>query len=159
MLEKELAEAVKLAERANKEVEKMRVKLLKEAEKTVAQGKRELSSARKKQSAANNRLKKARASFRVRPTTDNRKKVDQLVKQAKQMAETTAAIARLVSDAIERYVPIKTDAMVEARKAQAANRAAAMVEKAAAQANRKKKKKPAAKRRRQLKRRPLPRRR
>ena len=42
MLEKELREAIKMAERANKEVEKMRTRLLAEAEKAVKQGKREL---------------------------------------------------------------------------------------------------------------------
>ena len=51
MLEKELAQAVKLAQRANKEVSKLQANLLKETEKAVNRGKRELASARKKQSA------------------------------------------------------------------------------------------------------------
>ena len=79
MLEKELAEAIKMAERANKEVEKMRNRLLAEAEKQVRQGKRELQSARKKQTMANKRLKKARESLKKRPSSENRKQVDQLV--------------------------------------------------------------------------------
>ncbi len=64
MLGKELAQAVKLAQRANREVSKLKAKLLKEAEGAVARNKRGLASARKKQSAANARLKKARASYR-----------------------------------------------------------------------------------------------
>ncbi len=141
MLEKELSQAVKLAERANREVEKMRKRLLSETEKAVARGKRELATARKRQSTANARLKRARASLRTRPSTDNKKKVDELVKQAKQLAATTGKIARAVADVVERWVPMKTDAILEARKAAAANRAADMVERAAKRA----KKKPAAK--------------
>ena len=52
MLEKELAEAIKLAERANKEVEKMRTRLLAESEKAVKKGKNDLQAARKKQQQA-----------------------------------------------------------------------------------------------------------
>ena len=64
MLGKELAQAVNFAQRANREVSKLKAKLLKEAEGAVARNKRELASACKKQSAANARLKKARASYR-----------------------------------------------------------------------------------------------
>ena len=64
MLEKELAQAVKLAQQANKEVEKLRTRLLKDAQTAVARGKRELAAARKKQKAANARLKKARGSLK-----------------------------------------------------------------------------------------------
>ena len=52
MLEKELGQAIKMAKQANREVEKLRARLLKESEKAVAQGRKELSAARRKQTAA-----------------------------------------------------------------------------------------------------------
>ena len=46
MLEKELAQATKLAERANREVEKLRKRLLAETEKAHSRAKRDLAAAR-----------------------------------------------------------------------------------------------------------------
>ena len=46
MMEKELAQATKLAEQANKKVAQLRKKLLAETEKAHARAKRELSAAR-----------------------------------------------------------------------------------------------------------------
>ena len=89
MLEKQLADAVRLAERANKQVEKMRTRLLSETEKAVSKGKRELATARKRQATANARLKRARGSLRKKPTSDNQKKVEELISQAKKLRDTT----------------------------------------------------------------------
>ena len=57
MLEKELAQATKMAQRANKQVEQLRKKLLSETEKAHAKAKRDLTAAR-------NKHKTAAASFR-----------------------------------------------------------------------------------------------
>ena len=63
MLEKELAQATKLAEQANKKVEQLRKRLVSESEKAHARAKRELTAARKRHTTANARLKKARDAF------------------------------------------------------------------------------------------------
>jgi colicin import membrane protein len=141
MLEKELAQATKMAEQASAKVEKLRKQLLAESEKTHARVKRELLAARKRHKTANARLKSAKNALRRKATPDNHKKVEALMKQAQEFAESLPKIAKAAYEAAEKYVSVKTDAVMEDRKAKAANQAASMVEKAAA----KPKKKPAAK--------------
>jgi colicin import membrane protein len=140
MLEKELAQATKMAEQASAKVEKLRKQLLAESEKTHARIKRELLAARKRHKTANARLKSAKNALRKKATPDNHKKVEALMKQAQEFAESLPKIAKAAYEAAEKYVSVKTDAVIEDRKAKAANQAASMVEKAAA----KSKKKPAA---------------
>ena len=130
MLDKELAQATKMAEKANQKVEQLRKKLVSESEKASARAKRELSAARKKHGTASSRLKRAKAALRKQATPDNQKKVDALVKQVQDLGEAVAKIAKAAYEAAEKYMSVKTDAMLESRKAQAANRAASMVERA-----------------------------
>ena len=85
MLEKELAQATELAEKANKKVEQLRKKLVAESEKSHARIKRELSAARKKHSSANTRLKKAKAALRNKVTPANQQKVDGLLEQVQDL--------------------------------------------------------------------------
>ena len=132
MLEKELDQATKLAEKANKRVEQLRKRLLAESEKASARAKRELASARKKHSTANTRLKKARGALRKKATPDNQKNVDALLTQVQELGDSVAQIAKAAYDAAEKYMTVKRDLILEERKARAANRAAALVEKAAA---------------------------
>ena len=158
MLEKELAQATKMAEKANNKVEQLRKKLVAESEKANVKLKRELGAARKKHNAANARLKKARASLRKKATPDNQKKVDALLQQVQDLADAVAKITRAAYDAAERYMTVKTDAIMEERKARAANQAASLVEKAASKPKRKKRqprKSPLLKRRRQPRKSPL----
>jgi colicin import membrane protein len=162
MLDKELAQAAKLAERANQKVEQLRKRLVSESEKSHAKLKRELGAARKHHTTANARLKKARADLRKKTTPANKKKVDALLKQVQGLADSMAKVTRAAYDAAERLVTVKTDAIMEARKARAADQAASMVEKAASRAKRKPatkkkaaaKKKPAAKKKAAPKRKP-----
>ena len=142
MLEKELNKATKMAEQARSRIEKLRKKLVADSEKTQARLKRELSAARKRHKTASARLKSAKASLRKRATPDNQAKVDALMKQAQEFAESLPHLAKAAYDAAEKFMSVKTDAVMEERKAQAANQAAAMVEKAAAKP---KKKRPAKK--------------
>lgn len=143
MLEKELAQATKMAEDANRRVEKLRARLLAETEKAHTRVKRDLEAARKKHAAASERLTKARGALRSNATSANQKRVDELVKQVQDLSETIAGIARAAYEYAEKLVPIRADLVLEARKADAAERAAEMVERAAkARSSRK----PAAKR-------------
>jgi colicin import membrane protein len=141
MLEKELAKATKMAEQASNKVNKLRKQLLAESEKSNARVKRELGMARNRHKAANARLKSAKNALRKKATPDNHKKVEALMKQAQEFAESLPRIAKAAYEAAEKYVSVKTDAVLEDRKAKAANQAASMVERAAA----KPKRKPAAK--------------
>jgi colicin import membrane protein len=141
MLEKELAKATKMAEQASGKVNKLRRKLLSDSEKSHARIKRELAAARSRHRTANARLKSAKNALRRKATPDNHKKVEELMKQAQEFAESLPKIARAAYEAAEKYMSVKTDAIMEDRKAKAANQAAIMVERAAA----KPKRKPAAK--------------
>lgn len=141
MLEKELAKATKMAEQASSKVNKLRRKLLSDSEKSHARIKRELAAARSRHRTANARLKSAKNALRRKATPDNHKKVEELMKQAQEFAESLPKIARAAYEAAEKYMSVKTDAIMEDRKAKAANQAASMVERAAA----KPKRKPAAK--------------
>jgi colicin import membrane protein len=141
MLEKELAKATKMAEQASGKVNKLRRKLLSDSEKSHARIKRELAAARSRHRTANARLKSAKNALRRKATPDNHKKVEELMKQAQEFAESLPKIARAAYEAAEKYMSVKTDAIMEDRKAKAANQAASMVERAAA----KPKRKPAAK--------------
>jgi colicin import membrane protein len=132
MLEKELAKATKIAEQASSKVNKLRKQLLAESEKSNARIKRELSMARKRHKTANARLKSAQNALRKKATPDNHKKVEALMKQAQEFAESLPKIAKAAYEAAEKYVSVKTDAILEDRKAKAANQAASMVERAAA---------------------------
>jgi colicin import membrane protein len=141
MLEKELAQATKIAAQASAKVEKLRKQLLADSEKSHVRIKRELAAARKRHRTANARLKSAKNALRRKATPDNHKKVEALMKQAQEFAESLPKIAKAAYEAAEKYVSVKTDALMEDRKAKAANQAASMVERAAA----KPKKKPAVK--------------
>ena len=132
MMEKELAQATKLAEQANKKVAQLRKKLLSETEKAYARAKRDLSAARKKHGTANARLKKARASLGSKASKASQMKVEGLRKQVAELADAVAGIAKTTYTSAEKYMPLKADAVLEERKAKAAERAAAMVEIAAA---------------------------
>ena len=132
MLEKELAQATSMAHKANKKVEQLRKKLLAESEKSHAKAKRELGAARKKHGTANTRLKKARAALRAKTTPANQQKVDALKKEAQELGSAIAEISKAAYEAADRYVTVKADAILEARKATAADRAAKLVESAAA---------------------------
>jgi colicin import membrane protein len=137
MLEKELAKATKIAEQASSKVEKLRKQLLAESEKTHARNKRELVAARKRHKIANARLKSAKNALRKKATPDNHQKVEALMKQAQEFAESLPKIAKAAYEAAEKYVSVKTDAVLEDRKAKAANQAASVVERAAAKPKRK----------------------
>lgn len=147
MLEKELAQATAIAEKANKKVEQLRKKLVAESEKSHARIKRELTAARKKHGVANDRLKKARATLRKKASPTNQQKVESLKSQVQELGEALAKISKAAYEAADRYLNVKTDAVLEARKASAAERAAKLVEKAAAKTKKKKaaRKKPAGK--------------
>ena len=144
MLEKELAQATNMAEKANKKVEQLRKKLLSESEKSNAKTKRELAAARKKHKTASTRLKKARAALRAKTTPDNQQKVDALLKQVQELGEAIAKLSKAALEAAERYVSVRSDAILEARKASAADRAAQLVERATAKSNKKPARKKAA---------------
>jgi colicin import membrane protein len=146
MLEKELNKATKMAEQARDKIEKLRKKLVADSEKTQARLKRELGAARKRHKTATGRLKSAKANLRKKATPDNQAKVEALMKQAQEFAESLPHLAKAAYEAAEKFVSVKTDAVLAERKAQAANQAAAMVEKAAAKPKKKRpvKKKPAA---------------
>lgn len=137
MLEKELAQATEMAHKANQKVEQLRKKLVAESEKSHARIKRELGAARKKHSSANSRLKKAKATLRTSATPANQEKVDKLLKQVQELGDSIASISKAAYEAAEKYVTVKTDAIMEARKAAAAERAAKAVEMAAVRASRK----------------------
>ena len=141
MLEKELAQAALMAEKANAKVEQLRKKLLADSEKTHARLKRELGAARKRHKTATARMKSAKTAVRKKLTPDNQQKLDTLMKQAQEFAESLPKIAKAAYEAAERLVSVKTHVVMEDRKAKAANQAASLVAKAAA----KPKKKPAAK--------------
>jgi colicin import membrane protein len=137
MLEKELAKATKIAQQASSKVEKLRKQLLAESERTHARNKRELGAARKRHKMANARLKSAKNALGRKATPDNHKKVEALMKQAQEFAESLPKIAKAAYEAAEKYVSVKTDAVLEDRKAKAANQAASVVERAAAKPKRK----------------------
>lgn len=152
MLEKELAQATKMAEQAKSKVDKLRRKLLADSEKSHARIKRELAAARSRHKTANARLKSAKNALRRKATPDNHKKVESLMKQAQEFAESLPKLAKAAYEAAEKYMSVKTDAVMEDRKAKAANQAASLVEKAAA----KPKKKPAAKKKSVVKKKAAP---
>ncbi len=68
MLEKELAQATKMASQANNKVEQLRKKLVAESEKSHAKAKRELQAARKRHTTANKGLCSARDAFKKKAT-------------------------------------------------------------------------------------------
>ena len=154
MLDKELAQATRLAEKASNKVEQLRRRLVSESEKAHARNKRELGAARKRHKTANARLKNARAALRKKTTPDNQDKVDALVKQVQGLAASVTKIAKAAYAAAEKLVTVKADAILEARKARAADQAASMVERAAARPR----KKPAAKKKAPAKEKAAPRR-
>jgi len=113
-----------MAEKANREVEKLRKRLLAESEKSHAKMKKELGAARKKYAAADSRLKKARGALRKRATVSNQKKVDALLKQGQELADAVGDIAKAAYEAAEKMVTVKTDAVLADRRAAAANQTA-----------------------------------
>ena len=137
MLEKELAQATRLAKQANSKVEQLRKKLVSESHKTHARVQRDLSTARKKHKTANARLKGAKAALRKKATPDNQQKVEALMKQAQDFAESIPKFARAAFEAAEKLLAVKAEAILEDRKAKAANQAASVVERAAAKPKRK----------------------
>ena len=67
------------------------------------------------------------------------------MKQVQALGDSVAEVAKAAYDYAEKLAPMRADLALEARKAQAAERAAAMVEKAAARRSKRKvKKAPAA---------------
>ena len=130
MLEKELAQATKLAEQANKKVEQLRRRLVSESEREHARSKRALMVARKKYTAATARLDKARAAWRSKSSLANEKKVDELVTQVQDLSESVARISVSAYEAAEKLLIVKADAIIASRKARAADRTAFLVEKA-----------------------------
>ena len=124
MLERELAQATKIAAEANKKVEQLRRRLVSESEKASARAKRELVSARRQRTAANTRLKKARTNLRKKATPDNQQKVDALLKQVQELADAVTKITVTAYEAAEKLVAVKADAILAERKAKAADRAA-----------------------------------
>jgi hypothetical protein len=137
MLEKELAQATKMAEQARSRIEILRKKLLADSHKTQARLKRELGAARKRSKAAGKRLKSARATLRKQATPDNKAKVDALMKQAQEFAESLPHLAKAAYEAAEKYVTVKANSLLEDRKAVAATQAVEMVEKVAARPKKK----------------------
>src|SRR6056297_2268827 len=102
MLEKEMAQASKLAQQANKRVEKLRAQLLAETEKAHAGLKRDLTAARKKHSAASTRLNQARSAMRSKSTSVNQRRVDDLLKQVQELTDSMGSMARAAYDYAER---------------------------------------------------------
>jgi colicin import membrane protein len=144
MLEKELAKATKMAEAATKKVEQLRKKLLSESEKTQARITRELKAARKRRATTHKKLNSAKAALRKKATPDNHKKVETLMQQAQEFAESLPGMAKAAFEAAEKYVAVKTDAVLADRKSKAVNQAVSKVERAAAKPKRKSVKKKAA---------------
>jgi len=138
MLEKEIAQATRMAAEANRKVEQLRKKLVAESEQASSKAKRELEAARKRHRAASDRLKKARATLKAKATPNNQKKVDALVSQVQDLAESVAGIAVAAYEAAQKYTAVRTDLMLIQRKAQAADQAASLVEKAFASSKAKK---------------------
>ena len=132
MLDKELAQATRMAEQAHKKVEQLRKRIVAESEKTQTRLKRELNSARKQHTAASARLKRAQTSLRKQATPANRKKVDQLVAQVQDLADSIVAITRAAYESAEQLVVAKADALVVERRARAASQAATVMERALA---------------------------
>ena len=124
MLEKELAQATKMAESAHKKVDQLRKKLVSDSEKAHVRIKRELAASRKRHKTAKARLKSAKVALRKKVTPENKKKVDALVKQAQGFAESLPKVAEAAYDAAEKFVTVKTEAVLADRKAKAANQAA-----------------------------------
>ena len=145
MLEKELAQAIELAEKANNKVEQLRRKLVSESEKEHARSKRALMAARKKYTLATARLNKARAALKSKATLANEKKVDELVTQVQDLSESVARISVAAYEAAEKLLIVKADAIIASRRARVAERTAFVVEKAAAKSSDRRagKKKPA----------------
>ena len=63
----------------------------------------------------------------LKVTPENKKKVDALVKQAQGFAEALPKVAEAAYDAAEKFVTVKTEAVLADRKAKAANQAASLV--------------------------------
>ena len=136
MLEKELARATRMAEQANRQVEQLRRRLVAESEKTHVRLKRELGAARRQYTTANSRLRRARTALRGSATPANQEKVEALLKQVQELAASVTGITRSVYEAAEKLLVIKADAVLQERKAKAANQAAAVVEHALKRAGR-----------------------
>ncbi|MCB1707538.1 MAG: hypothetical protein KDI10_02230, partial [Halioglobus sp.] len=132
MLEKELAQAIKIAQKAHNRVEQLRKKLVAESEKLHARAKRELSVARKKRSITNARLAKARAALKARTTPDNQQKVEVLKKQAQELTQAIAEFSKAAYEAAEKYVTVKGDTTMAATKKKAAPKKKAVAKKAPA---------------------------
>ena len=131
MLEKELANASKMAEQANAKVLQLKKKLLSETEKAHAKAKRELTATRKKHSTVNARLKKAKSALRGKKNPANQDKVESLMSQLEHLGESLAAISKAAYESAEKLLPLKADLVLEERMTKAAEKAAAAVEKAA----------------------------
>jgi colicin import membrane protein len=75
MLEKELAQATKMAESAHKKVDQLRKKLVSDSEKAHVRIKRELVASRKRHKTAKARLKSAKVALRKKSHLKTRKKL------------------------------------------------------------------------------------
>ncbi len=116
MLEKELAQANKIAEQTCNKVERLRKRLVAETERLHARAKRELSVARKKHSSANASLNKAMAVLKAGTGSDKQQKVEVLKKQVQELTQAIAGFSKVAREAAENYVTVKGDTTMVAKK-------------------------------------------
>jgi len=109
VLEKELAQAIKI-------VEQLRKGLAAESERIHARAKRELSVARKKHSSANTSLTRAMAALKAGTTSDNQQRVEVLKKQIQELTQAIAGFSKVAFEAAEKYVTVKGDTTMVAKK-------------------------------------------
>ena len=116
MLEKELADANRIAHKTHKKVESFRKTLVAESERLQARAKRELNVTRKKIGSANARLTKAGAALKAGTQSDNKQKVEVLKKQVQELTQAIADFSKAAFEAAEKYVTVKGDTTMVAKK-------------------------------------------
>jgi len=137
VLEKELAQAIKI-------VEQLRKRLAAESARIHARANRELSVARKKHSSANASLTRAIAALKAGTTSDNQQRVEVLKKQIQELTQAIAGFSKVACEAAEKYVTVKGDTTMVAKK-KAAPKKKAVAKKAPAKKKAAAKKAPAKK--------------
>jgi hypothetical protein len=125
VLEKELAQAIEIAQEARKKVERLRKKLVAESERLHARAKREMSVSGKKRGTANARLTKAGAALKAGTLSDNQQKVEVFKKQVQELTQAIAVFSKAVYEAAENYVTVKGDTTMVAKKKAAPKKKAA----------------------------------
>ena len=158
VLEKELADANRIAHKTHKKVESFRKTLVAESERLQARAKRELNVTRKKIGSANARLTKAGAALKAGTQSDNKQKVEVLKKQVQELTQAIADFSKAAFEAAEKYVTVKGDTTMVAKK-KAAPKKKAVAKKAPAKKKAVAKKKAPAKKKAVAKKRLRPRRR